>query len=195
MDLVTCIAQGCLNSCYSENKLKLMGTILKFLGRTEVKNNRPGDSLQRLPLFPCLCKQGFLDQLRLGSLKERISPGRCEKSPQYHYSWTLFLHWSSSCSHHKTPLPLPRQLLLPKHGGSCRLSTEPGCSSAGGITWGFSRLLLSTGSAQVGPTLSFSPSREATLDFQQINLQPNRSLLLSQTQMPKRSLTQSPLVG
>lgn len=49
------------------------------------------------------------------------------------------------------------------------------------LTRGFSRLfLLSAGSTQPGPTLSFSPRREATADFQQTDLQTNRSFLLSQ---------------
>lgn len=57
MDLVICIIQGCCNSCSSENKLKPVGTILRFLERTQIKCNGPSHSLQSLVVFPCFWKQ------------------------------------------------------------------------------------------------------------------------------------------
>jgi len=173
MDLVICIVQGCLNSRCSENKLKPLGTILKFLGRTEEKHNRPSRSPQSLVPFPCLWEQGGdLHWLHSGLPKREGLAGRVQEI--------------SPTPLHLSIAPPPELWLLAPRGGKQNSSSTAWVAapmrawrgagaqaghwawplSAGGLAGDVSSLLLlSTGSAQTGPALNCSPSREANADF------------------------------
>lgn len=169
MNLFIYIIQYYPTSYCSENKLKPMSTILKFLGSTKMKSDGPCRAL--CSFCAPESRTMILYKLHWGCMKERLYLWGCRRSPRYHYTWMpflqshqfaggkLFFHSLGSLSCSDTEAPMGSVLSL----AHSQLGDAPEVPS--------SSLLLSAGSTQPVPTQSFFPGRETKADFQQTDLQ------------------------